>query len=97
MPKLSLLGLNHTTAPLEVREKLAFNAQQQAAALAQFRQRFNSSEMILISTCNRVEMYAATDAQGEPGILQMIEFLAEFHSVPSAIFADHIYQKADRE
>jgi len=97
MPKLSLLGLNHTTAPLEVREKLAFNAQQQAAALAQFRQKFSSSEMILISTCNRVEMYAATDAQGEPGVRQMIEFLAEFHSVPSAIFADHIYQKADRE
>src|SRR6185437_14100552 len=82
---------------LEVREKLAFNAQQQSAALAQFRQKFASSEMILISTCNRVEMYAATDTQGEPGIRQMIEFLSEFHGVSSATFADHIYQKADRE
>src|SRR5438270_436812 len=57
MQRLLLLGLNHTTAPLSVRERLAFNTEQRAAALAAFQKRFPDCEAVLLSTCNRVELY----------------------------------------
>ena len=59
MQRLLLLGLNHTTAPLDVREKLAFNPQQARDAMSAFRSRFAESEAVLLSTCNRVELYVA--------------------------------------
>ena len=64
MQRLLLLGLNHTTAPLEVRERLAFNAAQRDAAVAALRGRFPQCEAVLLSTCNRVELYAARDGAG---------------------------------
>src|SRR5690348_9774929 len=96
MQSLLLLGLNHTTAPLEVREKLAFDAQQRAEALARFRARFEGSEAVLVSTCNRVELYVSRAVHGHPRAEEMIEFLAEFHGLASASFGQHFYQKTDR-
>jgi len=64
MHRLLLLGLNHTTAPLEVRERLAFNADQRRAAVVGFRARFPGSEAVLLSTCNRVELYVARGGEG---------------------------------
>lgn len=97
MDRLFLLGLNHTTAPLDVRERLAFNAQQRAEAVARFRQRFQNCELVLLSTCNRVEFYTARAVHGHPRTEEVIEFLAEFHSIEPAKFAPHLYQKAERE
>lgn len=97
MQRLLLLGLNHTTAPLEVREKLAFNAHQRDEALARFRQKFEGCEAVLVSTCNRVELYISRELHGRPRVEEMLDFLAEFHAVAPAMFKDHLYQKADRE
>jgi len=91
MRNMTLLGLNHTTAPLALRERLSFNAEQRAAALTAFRQRFGQSEAVLLSTCNRVEIYTASDEA--PAIA---EFLAEFHSIPLEEFQPLLYQKTDR-
>ncbi len=95
--RLLLLGLNHTTAPLEVRERLAFNAQQRKAAVESFRARFPKSEAVLLSTCNRVELYVGRESHGHPGVKDMIEFLADFHGVPPADFDEHLYHKTDRD
>src|SRR5437899_1664264 len=94
---LLLLGLNHTTAPLEVRERLAFNAEQRRAAVAAFQVRFPGSEAVLLSTCNRVELYVGRRAHGQPGVKEMVEFLGGFHSVQPSQFDEHLYQKTDRE
>ncbi len=96
MHRLLLLGLNHTTAPLEVRERLAFNASQRAAAVAAFRERFPRAEAVLLSTCNRVELYVGRPEDGEPATADMVEFLARFHALPAASFEPHLYRKADR-
>ena len=62
---LHVLGINHQSAPLEVREKLAFPAERQAAALAALAQRPGVAEAVLVSTCNRTEVYIeAPDAEG---------------------------------
>ncbi|HSU67345.1 MAG TPA: glutamyl-tRNA reductase [Tepidisphaeraceae bacterium] len=97
MDRLLLLGLNHTTAPLEVRERLAFNAQQRNEAVERFRQKFEACEIVLLSTCNRVELYTARPVHGSPRQDEVIEFLAEFHSIPAADFAAHLYHKSQRE
>lgn len=94
--RLLLLGLNHTTAPLSVRERLVFSAEQRQAALAAFRARFPGCEAVLLSTCNRVELYIARALHGHPRIEEMAEFLAGFHAVPVESFRPHLYEKSDR-
>ena len=83
MQRLLLLGLNHTTAPLDVRERLAFDAEQRRAAVAAFRERFPAAEAVLLSTCNRVELYVGRQAHDTVALDEMVEFLAEFHDVPA--------------
>ena len=58
---LHVLGLNHLTAPLEVREKLAFAPDRQAAALAELAAQPGVAEAVLVSTCNRTEVYCRVD------------------------------------
>src|ERR1700733_3035616 len=97
MQRLLLLGLNHTTAPLEVRERLAFDEQQHGQALTCLREKFPQSEAVIISTCNRVELYMARAVHGHPRTEEMIDFLAEFHHVPIDQFRSHLYEKSERE
>ena len=97
MQRLLLLGLNHTTAPLEVRERLAFNTAQHRSAVTAFRARFSQCEGVLLSTCNRVELYVGREGHGRPSARELVEFLSDFHSVPMAAFEPHLYQKTDRD
>src|SRR5690606_41986642 len=61
---LWLLGLNHQTAPVDLRERVAFSGDSLAAALAALRSLPGVAEAALLSTCNRTEIYAiANDAQ----------------------------------
>ena len=55
---LWVLGLNHQTAPVELRERLAFNADALPGALASLRALPGVEEAALLSTCNRTELYA---------------------------------------
>src|SRR5262252_4894893 len=58
---LHVLGLNHVSAPLEVREKVAFPADRQAQALADLAAQPGVAEAVLVSTCNRTEIYFRAD------------------------------------
>ena len=60
------IGLNHTTTPVELRERLAFSEEQVRTALSRLSCGYanitsDMKEMIIISTCNRIEIYAASD------------------------------------
>src|SRR5688500_11449523 len=93
------------TAPLEVREKLAFNAAQARAAVEALRAKFPACEAVLLSTCNRVELYAARDDatsgagpnRAAPGVGELIDFLADFHRLSPADFKDHVYHKGGKD
>jgi len=100
MQRLLLLGLNHTTAPLSVREKLAFSAAERDAAVEALRRRFPECEAVLLSTCNRVEIYVArtgTFHHPHPAMEELADFLAESHALPAADFRPHLYHKAGRD
>ncbi len=58
---LHVVGLNHLSAPLEVREKVAFPADRQAQALAELAAQPGVAEVVLVSTCNRTEIYVRAD------------------------------------
>src|SRR5437867_935644 len=96
MQRLLVVGLKHTTAPLEVREALVFDERQAADALRKLREKFPEAEAVLLSTCNRVEMYVARSVHGHPREEEMIEFLAGFHGLSAAPVASHFYRKADK-
>jgi glutamyl-tRNA reductase len=80
--KLQMVGCSHHTAPVEVRERLAFSKEQAAEALRCFRLRYPQAEAVLLSTCNRVELYFASEApEACPTHHDAAAFLAEFHGL----------------
>jgi glutamyl-tRNA reductase len=80
--QLLALGLNHETAPLSLRERVAFLPQEVQGAIARLRARFahadagGLTEAAIVSTCNRTELYCAVDAPERAG-LALAEFVAE--------------------
>src|SRR5262245_22218820 len=56
-----VIGLNHRTAPLDVLERVTLNGDARSKALHDLRVRPNLSEVVLLSTCNRTEVYAVTE------------------------------------
>ncbi|MDG2380756.1 MAG: glutamyl-tRNA reductase [Pirellulaceae bacterium] len=90
--KLQLVGCSHHTTPIEVREQLAFSPDQIPVALSKLRSSFPNTEAVLLSTCNRVELYtAAEDAAAAPRDDQIIEFLAGFHGLKANQIANDLF------
>jgi len=79
--KLQVLGCSHHETPLMIRERLAFNPDQTAAALARLRSCFPKLEAVLLSTCNRVELYCAAEQDNGPSPAELTGFLADFHQL----------------
>jgi len=89
---LFALGLNHDTAPIAVREKLAFAPTELSAAVADLAGHAEVSEAAIISTCNRTELYCAS-RDGST----LISWLAEARHIPPADIAPYLYQLPGRE
>src|SRR3989440_5709940 len=84
--QLALVGLSHKTAPVEIRERLAFNNDALRSALASLVGRNDVTEAIILSTCNRVEVLAES-----PDDRLIREFLCEFHRIPQDSVSKHLY------
>ena len=90
MLEIVLLGLNHKTAPVELRECLAFSKEEANAALKAFQKSPAIGEVILISTCNRVEILMATD--DKPNAVDTVKmFLHGFKNLPVTEFEKSLY------
>lgn len=78
----------HQTAELAVRERLAFSSRERLdAAYAELQQRFAGVEAVVLSTCNRVELYFAWAENDGPSAEAVHQFLADFHQIPTTEFA----------
>ena len=91
---LFVFGINHTTAPVDVREKLAFAPEITATALHQLVSQSAVSEAAILSTCNRTEVYGrlSMDAMPVEEHHQVIaQWLSEFHQVPLHQVENHSY------
>ena len=79
---LQVVGCSHHTAPIEVRERLAFAPSELGNALDVLQKRFPGTEAVLLSTCNRVEVYTAAESpQQVPSRSDVVDFLAGFHGL----------------
>jgi glutamyl-tRNA reductase len=81
--KLAMVGCSHSLSSLTARERLAFSPAQAADALAAWRVDHAHTEAVLLSTCNRVELYTAATAEQHHGEIESaLAHLADFHNVP---------------
>ncbi|MGB9822205.1 glutamyl-tRNA reductase [Thermodesulfovibrio sp.] len=95
---LIVLGLNHKTAPVEIREKLAFNTQESIReGLKRLIQTEGINEAVIFSTCNRVEVYAYSNEGNEKIIENIKHFLSVFHHIPVKDFEKYLYIYTDRD
>ena len=93
---IMLIGLNHRTAPVELREQLAFSRDGAATALLLFRNQYPQSEAAILSTCNRVEMIVAAEGD-RPNIDDLVSFLAEARDLPVKSFRRDLYNFTDEQ
>jgi glutamyl-tRNA reductase len=94
---LRAIGCNVGSAPVELREKLAFDADKMTRALAELTARYGA-EAAVLGTCNRVELYLARPEVGAPVHAPLVaEYLSELHGVPAADIHPHLYEHADAE
>src|SRR6516165_4266584 len=84
--QLAIVGVSHKTAPVEVRERLAFNTDVLESALTALIGRQDVREAIILSTCNRVEVMAES-----PDDRLIREFLCDFHQIPPDSVSKHLY------
>src|SRR5947207_14835084 len=84
--QLALVGLSHKTAPVEIRERLAFNSEALRLALTSLVGRQDVNEVMILSTCNRVEVVAES-----PDDALIREFICDFHRVPADSISKHLY------
>jgi len=88
--RLLALGLDHRSAPASVREVLAFDGIKYDAGLNVLTQTFPGSEFVILSTCNRVEVYAADSSGHVPQTADLTDVLAKVHGVKAETFAGHL-------
>ena len=87
-----LVGLNHKTAPVEVRERLAFTDADCSESLRALVDGEYVNEGLIVSTCNRVEVVTATNKIGkDEGLNRITSFLSRVRSVPLEAFSSHLY------
>lgn len=91
---LFLLGVSHRTAPVELRERLDFSSRDVGAAVETLAARSSAVESVVLSTCNRSEIYVAgtdpTRARAE-----LVDFFSHYHSLSPDVFLPHLFSHDD--
>jgi len=95
---LITLGLNHKTAPVDIREQVAFTPERLPEALKQLKSIKGVNEAAILSTCNRTEIYCSIDNNSAPDDdintrdQQIVEWFSQFHHIPLDKLKDYLYQ-----
>lgn len=96
--KVQMVGCSHHNSPVEVRERLAFSPTQVGPALDSFRSRFPQAEAVLLSTCNRVEIYTAVEDDGHvPSHEAVAQFVADFHGLKVYEIFDDLFERTGED
>jgi glutamyl-tRNA reductase len=96
--KLQMIGCSHHHSSVAVRERLAFSPVQVGEALEGLRKRFPQVEAVLLSTCNRVEIYtAAEDPELGPSHEEVAQFVADFHRLPMFEIFDDLFERTGED
>ncbi len=91
---LFLLGVSHRTAPLDLRERLDFSSRDLGEAVEALAMRPSAAESVVLSTCNRSEIYVASEDPSRARE-ELVAFLSEYHQLPPETFLPHLFVKED--
>ena len=94
--ELLVVGLNHNTAPIEIRECLAFSEDKMEDALSKVHALPSVKENMIVSTCNRVEVYAAT-RETEKAVHDLRDFFSQYHGISLKDFEKSLYTHVGEE
>jgi glutamyl-tRNA reductase len=94
--EIVLVGISHRTASIELRERLTFGADQACDAADQLRARGIVSEAVILSTCNRTEVYGVTRERPVDNLEAMEMFLASYHQVEPRVCQSALYRHTGR-
>src|SRR5215470_19666024 len=97
--RLLLVGISHRTAPVDVRERVDFQARGLELALRTLASRKpagSAGEIALLSTCNRAELYVACD-EVTSAKAELLSFVSAFHDVDPVLIQPHVYDVTDLE
>lgn len=89
--QLYVIGVNHTTAPIQIRENVAFNSELLGSALRELTQH-GAAEAAILSTCNRTELYCSADNPEKP-----LNWLSQYHKLDASSLQPYIYTLPDDE
>jgi len=92
MPDIILIGLNHTTAPVELRECIAFTPEDTVVSLRRLKQEPDIDEALIYSTCNRVEILMVSDNPAAASNMAT-QYIANLHQIPTSQFEPYLYQR----
>jgi glutamyl-tRNA reductase len=92
-----VVGLSHKTAPIEVRERLAFREEELPDALRSIASLPSVRETLILSTCNRVEILARTEEPRNELAGEITQFLADFHHLPPKHVQPYLYRHEQRD
>jgi glutamyl-tRNA reductase len=96
--KVQMVGCSHHRSSDEVRGRLAFSPTQASQALDNLRARFPGTEAVVLSTCNRVEVYTAVaEVEQGPTHQEVIEFIADFHGIEVFEVFDELFERTGED
>jgi|TARA_B100000519_G_scaffold43099_1_gene33690 glutamyl-tRNA reductase len=96
--KVQVIGCNHHTTDIEFRERLAFQPNQVPDALDRFQRMHPGTEAVLLSTCNRVELYTASEKSAVcPSHEEVVDFFAAYHGLNATDIASELRQLSGEE
>ena len=90
--KVALIGCNHLTAPVELRERIIFSTQQALQAADELRHQGILEEAVVISTCNRSELYGVPGELAASATEAMEEYFTSFHQIPRSELHGRLYR-----
>ncbi|MCX5758263.1 MAG: glutamyl-tRNA reductase [Candidatus Hydrogenedentes bacterium] len=93
---LAAVGLSHHTSRVDIRERLGFPAHDLPFALSRLSKRLDKAGTVILSTCNRVEIFVHHGAEGADTIGEVRAFLADWHKMPEEEFKDALYEHEGR-
>ncbi len=94
---IALIGCNHRTAPVELRERVAFTPEQAVRAANELCRMGVIEEAVVVSTCNRSELYGVTSEEGESAPSVMVSYFTDFHKLSPDELNGRLYRHAGPE
>lgn len=92
MESLNTIGINHKTAPIDIREKVAFDTSNIKHALDHFKHYYPKEEITILSTCNRTEIYSTT-----PSAFDTASWLSQYHNIENNLLKRHLYEFSNKD